>query len=70
MVGRYFRAGILVTLIALLGAASSFAQVSYDTATLKGTIYDPKGGAVPGAAVTVTIARAVELPALFAAVRV
>jgi len=54
MVGRYFRAGILVTLIALLGAASSFAQVSYDTATLKGTIYDPKGGAVPGAAVTVT----------------
>ena len=41
-------------LIALVGSALSFAQVGYDTATLKGNIDDPNGGAVPGAAVTVT----------------
>ncbi len=30
------------------------AQVAYDTATLKGIIYDPKGAVVPGATITVT----------------
>jgi len=40
--------------MALFGSALSYAQVSYDTATLKGIIYDPNGGVVPGATVTVT----------------
>ena len=44
----------LVLVAGLFGSALSDAQVSYDTATLAGTIYDPKGGSVGGAAVTVT----------------
>ena len=40
--------------LALLGSSLFFAQISFDTATLKGTIFDPSGSVVPGAAVTVT----------------
>src|SRR5271169_515014 len=48
---RFFTSALLM---ALFGSALSYAQVSYDTATLKGIIYDPNGGVVPGATVTVT----------------
>jgi hypothetical protein len=41
-------------LAAFWGWIPIYAQVSYDTATLSGTIYDPSGSAVAGAAVTIT----------------
>src|SRR5216684_1087400 len=44
----------LVLLLVLLAALPGYAQVDYATATLKGTVLDPQGGAVPGATVTVT----------------
>ena len=38
----------------LTGASLGKAQVSYSTATLRGTVVDPAGGVVPGAQVTAT----------------
>ncbi|HEY2380950.1 MAG TPA: TonB-dependent receptor [Terriglobia bacterium] len=40
--------------IVLFVSVLSYAQVSYDSAVLKGSILDPNGAVVPGAAVTVT----------------
>ncbi len=43
-----------ISILALLGSSLIFAQISFDTAILKGTIFDPSGSVVPNAAITVT----------------
>src|SRR5713226_7040230 len=44
----------ILLLVVLLGALPVYAQIDYATATLRGTVYDPNGGVIPGATVTVT----------------
>ncbi len=44
----------MILFITLFGSARSYAQVSCDTATLKGTILDPVGLPVPGADIAVS----------------
>ena len=50
MLQRFFTISILVVLLASIPA---FGQVDVSTATLKGTVIDPLGAAVPGVAITV-----------------
>jgi carboxypeptidase family protein/TonB-dependent receptor-like protein len=45
---------LVLFLIPLLTALPSMGQVSYDTATLQGTVLDAQGRAVPGARVTIS----------------
>ncbi|MEP7352894.1 MAG: carboxypeptidase regulatory-like domain-containing protein [Acidobacteriota bacterium] len=47
--------GALVMLTALSWPTASFAQVSYDSATLSGSIFDPAGLPVSGAIITATV---------------
>src|ERR1700722_3004343 len=42
-----------VSVLVLLGINFLYAQISFDSAILKGTIFDPSGSVVPGAMVTV-----------------
>jgi hypothetical protein len=44
---------VMLTLVVLLTALPSIGQVSYDTATLQGTVLDAQGRAVPGATVAI-----------------
>jgi hypothetical protein len=44
---------LTLTLVVLLNAPCSYSQVSYDTATLQGTVLDAQGAAVPGATVSI-----------------
>src|SRR6202044_3297414 len=52
LISRYLF--LLLLFIALTGLLPVRAQVDYATATLRGTIYDPRGAVVSGATVVVT----------------
>src|SRR5580658_3813682 len=43
-----------ILILTFLASSSLYAQISFDSAILKGTIFDPSGSVVPGATVTVT----------------
>ena len=44
----------LAALVSLFASVLSYGQVGYDAATLKGTVFDSSGMAVPDATITIT----------------